>query len=341
MLAATRLTATRAMATTNYRSTRGGQQGLTFEQAVMQGLATDRGLLVPETVPNFPAGAPEIWRGLSYEALALEIMSLYIGPDDIPKAELKDIIDRSYGTFRDRDVTPVVPLGVDGLHVLELFHGPTFAFKDVALQFLGNTFEHMLKKTPGSSITVVGATSGDTGSSAIYGLRGKKGIECFIMFPDGRVSRLSPPPHPSVTHTLACVHVQSLLNPPPIALAPRGWHRATLQPCMHPRTLHLHLCRRTSMTQRLQMISVTDPNVHNIALDGTFDDCQVHVTLSPTPTPHPHPSPPPTPSPPTPTLLSLTLALALTLPLTPDPARRTSSRSSTTRPSAPITASPR
>ena len=217
MLAATRLTATatRAMATTNYRSTRGGQQGLTFEQAVMQGLATDRGLLVPETVPSFPAGAPEIWRGLSYEALALEIMSLYIGPDDIPKAALKDIIDRSYGTFRDRDVTPVVPLGVDGLHVLELFHGPTFAFKDVALQFLGNTFEHMLKKTPGSSITVVGATSGDTGSSAIYGLRGKKGIECFIMFPDGCVASPAPrplrtPPPPKRVHVLPLP-----LTPPP------------------------------------------------------------------------------------------------------------------------------
>ena len=113
MLAATRFTATRAMATTNYRSTRGGQQVLTFEQAVMQGLATDRGLLVPENLPQFPAGGVEAFRGLSYEALALEIMSLYIGPEDIPKAELKDIIDRSYGTFRDRDVTPVVPLGVD------------------------------------------------------------------------------------------------------------------------------------------------------------------------------------------------------------------------------------
>jgi len=211
-------------AKTTYRSTRGGQQGLTFEQAVMQGLATDRGLLVPEVVPNFPAGAPEIWRGLSYEELAYEIMSLYIGPDDVPQAELKDIIERSYGAsagWRSAagDATPVVPLNVDGLHVLELFHGPTFAFKDVALQFLGNTFEHMLKKTPGASITVVGATSGDTGSSAIYGLRGKKGVECFIMFPDGR----------------------------------------------------------TSMTQRLQMISITDPNIHNIALDGSFDDCQAHV----------------------------------------------------------------
>jgi len=193
--------------------------GLTFEQAVMQGLATDGGLLVPEVIPKIPDGAPEKWRGLSYQELAYEVMSLYISPSDIPANELKDLINRSYSTFRDADVTPVVPLGLDDLHVLELFHGPTFAFKDVALQYLGNLYEHLLQRKPGSKITVVGATSGDTGSSAIYGLRGKKGIECFIMFPDGR----------------------------------------------------------TSMTQRLQMISVTDPNVHNIALDGTFDDCQAHV----------------------------------------------------------------
>ena len=129
MLAATRMTATRAMsAKTTYCSTRGGQQGLTFEQAVMQGLATDRGLLVPEVVPNFPAGAPEIWRGLSYEELAYEIMSLYIGPDDVPQAELKDIIERSYGAsagWRSAagDATPVVPLNVDGLHVREHVKG--------------------------------------------------------------------------------------------------------------------------------------------------------------------------------------------------------------------------
>ena len=238
MLAATRFTATRAMATTNYRSTRGGQQGLTFEQAVMQGLATDRGLLVPENLPQFPAGGVEAFRGLSYEALALEIMSLYIGPDDIPKAELKDIIDRSYGTFRDRDVTPVVPLGVDGLHVLELFHGPTFAFKDVALQYLGNTFEHLLKKTPGASITVVGATSGDTGSSAIYGLRGKKGVECFIMFPDGRVPRDLPTPAqpsaPAHSHVSTRAPSRRPAHPSRMAIAlsnSAGAPACTLQPC--------------------------------------------------------------------------------------------------------------
>jgi len=185
----------------------------------MQGLATDGGLLVPEQIPSFPAGAPEIWRGLSYPDLAYAIMSLYIKPADVPEAELRDLVKRSYSTFRESDVTPTVPLGVDGLHVLELFHGPTFAFKDVALQFLGNLFEHLLKKKPGTRITVVGATSGDTGSSAIYGLRGKENVECFMMYPDGR----------------------------------------------------------TSQTQELQMISVTDPNIHNIALDGSFDDCQAAV----------------------------------------------------------------
>ena len=206
------------MSTTRYRSTRGGQTGLKFDEAVLQGLGTDRGLLVPEVVPSFPAGAPEKWRGLSFEELAYEIMSLYVGPDDVPADSLRDIIRRSYGTFRDPDVTPVVPI-TDGMYSLELFHGPTFAFKDVALQFLGNLFEHLLQQRPGAKITVLGATSGDTGSSAIHGLRGKAGVECFIMYPDGRTSR----------------------------------------------------------TQELQMITVTDPNIHNIALQGTFDDCQAVV----------------------------------------------------------------
>ena len=212
------MSSARSMSTTRYRSTRGGQTGLRFDEAVLQGLATDRGLLVPEQIPTFPAGAPEIWRGLSFEDLAYEIMSLYIGPDDVPPDNLKDIIRRSYATFRDRDVTPVVPI-TDGMHTLELFHGPTFAFKDVALQFLGNMFEELLSRRPGHSITVIGATSGDTGSSAIHGLRGKAGVECFIMYPEGRTSR----------------------------------------------------------TQELQMITVTDPNIHNIALGGTFDDCQAVV----------------------------------------------------------------
>ena len=115
------------------------------------------------------------------------------------------IRDSSYGTFRPPSddpitpgdhtdgkhgrVTPVRELPGDNMHVLELYHGPTFAFKDVALQFLGNLFEHLLAQRPGQRITVLGATSGDTGSSAIHGLRGKANVECFIMYPEGRTSR--------------------------------------------------------------------------------------------------------------------------------------------------------
>merc|ERR1719326_914938 len=223
-------------ATTLYRTTRGGQQGVPFDEAVLQGLGHDGGLFVPETIPTFSLEELESWRSLSYEEVAYKVMSLYIGPDMIPAADLKDIIKRSYSTFRPPDaepmhlphsddvngrVTPTRPI-TDGMHTLELYHGPTFAFKDVALQFLGNLFEHLLKQRPGARITVLGATSGDTGSSAIHGPRGKKSIDCFIMYPEGRTSR----------------------------------------------------------TQELQMITVTDSNIHNIALGGTFDDCQAIVKAS-------------------------------------------------------------
>jgi threonine synthase len=182
---------------TLYRSTRGGQRGLPFGDTVLQGLGTDRGLMVPETLPVFPAGAIEQWRGSTFQELAFEIMSLYVPADEVPPEQLKSIIARSYEFgggppgytgWRDEDITPVRKLP-DGMHVLELFHGPTFAFKDVALQFLGNMFEQLLSTRPGRKITVVGATSGDTGSSAIHGLRGKKNVECFIMYPEGRTSR--------------------------------------------------------------------------------------------------------------------------------------------------------
>jgi threonine synthase len=121
-------------------------------------------------------------------------MSLYISSAEIPRSDLKKIIDASYSTFRAPETTPLVHLK-DNVHLLELFHGPTFAFKDVALQFLGNLFEYFLvRKNEGKTgrdrhhLTVVGATSGDTGSAAIYGLRGKKDVSVFIMFPTGRVS---------------------------------------------------------------------------------------------------------------------------------------------------------
>ncbi|OAA46196.1 threonine synthase [Metarhizium rileyi] len=171
-----------------YLSTRGEDS----DAIVLRGLATDGGLYIPEQIPK--ATAWESWQDLSFSDLAYEIMSLYISQSEIPSAHLKDLVSRSYSTFRSKEVTPLVQL--EGNHyLLELFHGPTFAFKDVALQFVGNLFEYFLmRKNEGKTgrdrhhLTVVGATSGDTGSAAIYGLRGKKDVSVFIMFPKGRVS---------------------------------------------------------------------------------------------------------------------------------------------------------
>mmetsp|Transcript_10175 Transcript_10175/g.11682 ORF Transcript_10175/g.11682 Transcript_10175/m.11682 type:complete len:493 (+) Transcript_10175:222-1700(+) len=177
-----------------YKSTRGwaGEdgKGVDFETAVRMGLGYDGGLMVPTFFPQISRSKLESWYGLSFQDLAYEVISLYVPTDKVSPEELKGIINRSYSTFRHEEVTPVIRTGAEGQgpKVLELFHGPTFAFKDVALQFLGNLFEHFLSKVEGDSITVLGATSGDTGSSAIYGLRGKKGVEVFILFPEGRVS---------------------------------------------------------------------------------------------------------------------------------------------------------
>ena len=165
-----------------------GQPGVSFEYAVMQGLAANGGLFVPQRVPK---GDVEGWRNLSFPQLALEIMSLFVPAETCTRQELERLVKASYGAnFRDSRITPVVGLDKEQVEVLELFHGPTWAFKDVALQFLGNLFEHILAKRTGDDarITVLGATSGDTGSAAIHGLRGKHGVECFILFPEGRVS---------------------------------------------------------------------------------------------------------------------------------------------------------
>ena len=193
-----------------YVSTRGGVQGLSFCDAVMMGLADDGGLLVPETIPDVSKDLPQL-AGKGYVDLAAYVMGHFI--DDIPAAELRSIIERSYETFDDSAVTPLVEVG--DIHVLELFHGPTLAFKDVALQFLGNVFEYVLNKR-GGRLNILGATSGDTGSAAIAGVRGKQNINIFIMFPEGRTSAL----------------------------------------------------------QEKQMTTVLDDNVQNLAIEGSFDDCQ-------------------------------------------------------------------
>jgi threonine synthase len=194
-----------------YISTRGNIEPIPFKDAVMMGLATDGGLLLPQIIPLLPPDTLASWRTLPYRELALKIISLFA--DDIPEEDLARLINRSYDSFTNREITPVVR--ENGVYILELFHGPTLAFKDVALQLLGNLFEYLLKDR-GERMNIVGATSGDTGSAAIYGVRGKEDINIFI--------------------------------------------------------LHPHL--KTSPIQARQMTTVLDNNVHNIAVKGTFDDCQ-------------------------------------------------------------------
>ncbi|KAG0242032.1 threonine synthase [Actinomortierella wolfii] len=179
----------------HYKSTRGQATNYTFEQAVLAGLSPDGGLFIPDQIPKAPADFLTKWANLSFQELALEILSLYIDSSEIPREDLQQLINKSYSTFRHPEITPIHKVK-DGLYILELFHGPTFAFKDVALQFVGNLFEYFLqRKNQGITneadrhkITVVGATSGDTGSAAIYGLRNKKDVSVFILFPTGRVS---------------------------------------------------------------------------------------------------------------------------------------------------------
>lgn len=179
-----------------YRSTRStGSEQLSFEDVVMTGLAQDGGLFLPSEIPQLNPNFLQEWKDLSFTELAFNILRLYIDESEIPNSDLQDLINRSYSTFRAKDVTPLFKLN-DDLYLLELFHGPTYAFKDVALQFVGNLFEYFLTRRnakkpasePRDTITVVGATSGDTGSAAIYGLRGKKDVDVFILYPTGRIS---------------------------------------------------------------------------------------------------------------------------------------------------------
>ena len=172
------------------------QEFFSFEDVVLKGLASDGGLFHPHTIPNVRSQYMS-WKDLPFSDLAFNVLRLFIDASEVPDVDLKFIVDTSYSTFRESAVTPLISLSPSSnLHLLELFHGPTFAFKDVALQFLGNLFSYFLvrrnEKVSASQkrhhLTVVGATSGDTGSAAIYGLRNKKDVSIFIMFPDGKVS---------------------------------------------------------------------------------------------------------------------------------------------------------
>ena len=170
-----------------YISTRGGISPQNFSEILLSGLAQDGGLAVPEYYPQIDTAELESWRYLSYSELAFEILSRFM--DDIPTANLRDIITRTYTAklFGSADITPIKTLE-PGLHILCLSNGPTLAFKDIAMQFIGNLFEYTLAKT-GGTLNILGATSGDTGSSAEYAMRGKQRIRVFMLSPYGKMSR--------------------------------------------------------------------------------------------------------------------------------------------------------
>ena len=168
-----------------FLSTRGQTPSLGFSDAVATGLAPDGGLFLPETLPDF-SGQLAAFEKLSYAELCFEFMRVFA--TDIPAETLRGIVAASYTKFSDPAIAPLKPLGKN-LYVLELFHGPTLAFKDFALQLLGNLYAHQCA-TRRETINVLGATSGDTGAAAIHGLLGKPGTAIFILYPDGRVSPL-------------------------------------------------------------------------------------------------------------------------------------------------------
>ncbi len=168
-----------------YISTRGQVPPVSFSTAVAQGLAPDGGLYLPEELPDLKPYLPD-WSKLGYADLCEVFFSVFA--TDIDPAELKKVVARSYTKFDHVDIAPIVKLD-ENRYVLELFHGPTLAFKDFALQLLGNLYESQITRT-GNHISVLGATSGDTGAAAIHGLLGKEGVSSFILYPDGRISPL-------------------------------------------------------------------------------------------------------------------------------------------------------
>lgn len=168
-----------------YISTRGEAPALAFEDVVLTGMASDGGLYVPETLPVYSAEEIASWAGLSYRDLAFKIIQPFVD-DALTGAELKDIIDRSYDGFRHDAIAPLVQTGHNEW-ILELFQGPTLAFKDFALQFLGHLLDHILAKRQ-QKVVVLGATSGDTGSAAIEGCRHCENVDIFILHPHQRVS---------------------------------------------------------------------------------------------------------------------------------------------------------
>jgi len=169
-----------------YLSTRGGMPPKTFTEILLGGLATDGGLTIPDAYPKLSKEELAAMRGMNYRELAFEVIRRFA--DDIPAADLKVIVDKTYTAeiFRSNDITPVKTLE-PGLHILGLSYGPTLAFKDVAMQLLGNLFEYVLEQE-NAEINILGATSGDTGSAAEYAMLGKQRVKVFMLSPLGKMS---------------------------------------------------------------------------------------------------------------------------------------------------------
>ena len=169
-----------------YISTRDSSTKRSFSEILLLGLSPEGGLVVPDSYPQVTQEDLAVWRSLDYPSLALQIMRLFI--DDIEESDLKEIIDNTYrpSVFKNEDITPVSALN-DNLYLLHLANGPTYAFKDIAMQFLGHAFAYVLEKG-GQSLNILGATSGDTGSAAEYAMRNKKAINVFMLSPQGKMS---------------------------------------------------------------------------------------------------------------------------------------------------------
>ncbi|KQY98293.1 threonine synthase [Pseudolabrys sp. Root1462] len=199
-----------------YISTRGATAQLDFVEVMLAGLARDGGLYVPTTWPTLSPAAIAGFAGRPYAEIAVEVLKPFVG-DAIAEADLSRIAHEAYGTFRHPAVAPLVQLG-DNLFVLELFHGPTLAFKDLAMQLVARLMDHVLRKR-GERTTIVVATSGDTGGAAVEAFRGRAQVDVVALYPHGRISEV----------------------------------------------------------QRRMMTTPADSNVHSIAVEGTFDDCQALV----------------------------------------------------------------